>query len=63
MKRSALWVLLSLQLMLSPPVASADEAVIEDQVSFQVEVGREVDNDRVVAAQCDYRGPRPGQSG
>jgi predicted secreted protein len=49
MKQSAVWVLLSLQLILSPPVASADEAVIEDQVSFQVEVGREVDNDRVVA--------------
>ncbi len=36
-------------LLLLPPAVLADSAAIEDQVSFQVEAGQEVANDRVVA--------------
>ncbi|HHJ17856.1 MAG TPA: DUF541 domain-containing protein [Gammaproteobacteria bacterium] len=36
-------------LLLLPPVLLADGAAVEDQVSFQVEAGQDVANDRVVA--------------
>lgn len=59
MKQTALWISLFMQLM-SLPVLGADDAVIEDQVSFQVEVDREVNNDRVVAilnVTAEHRDP------
>ncbi len=49
MKQSMAWVLLLLQLLWQPLAVSADEQPVQDQVSFQVEVGRDVNNDRVVA--------------
>jgi predicted secreted protein len=60
MKQSAGWFVLLVQLLLLPLIASADSELVEDQVSFQVEVGREVDNDRVVgtlAATAEKRDP------
>lgn len=60
MKQSAIWVLLFVPLILSPPRVGADNALVEDQVSFQAEVGRDVDNDRVVAelaAMAENRDP------
>jgi len=35
--------------VLLPGIAAADKEQVTDQVSFQVEVGREVENDRIVA--------------
>lgn len=42
------WLMCSMMLVI-PGVSSADDEKPQDQVSFQVEVGRDVENDRVTA--------------
>lgn len=49
MKRLGLLVLCVAPLSVWAPIVSGDEDKVEDQVSFQVEAGREVENDRVTA--------------
>jgi len=49
MKQLIVRVLLIIPLLLLPVGGSADTTVVQDQISFQVEAGREVDNDRVLA--------------
>ena len=45
MKRIGLLLLCVAPLAIWSPLASADKDKVEDQVNFQVEAGRDVDND------------------
>ena len=59
-KRLGLLLLCVAPLSVWSPLASADKDKVEDQVNFQVEAGRDVDNDRVVAilsATAENRDP------
>lgn len=59
-KRVRLLLLCVLPLSAWSPLVSADEEKVEDQVSFQVEAGRDVENNRVVAvlsATAENRDP------
>jgi predicted secreted protein len=49
MKRIGLLLLCVAPLSVWSPLASADKDKVEDQVNFQVQAGRDVENDRVVA--------------
>jgi predicted secreted protein len=51
MKQLVPWLFVLLQLSTLPvPAAASDRDAVEDQVSFQVDVERDVENDRAVAA-------------
>ncbi len=59
-KRVALLFLFVLPLSAWSPLVSADKDKVEDQVSFQVDAGRDVENDRVTAilsATAENRDP------
>ncbi len=50
MKRLVPWLFVLSQLSLLPvPAVASDKDIVEDQVSFQVDVERDVENDRAVA--------------
>lgn len=60
MNALARWPLLALLMVVLVPLANADDDDREDLVSFQVEAGRDVDNDRVTAllsATAENRDP------
>jgi len=60
MKRIGLLVLCMTPLSVWAPLVSADKDKVEDQVNFQVQAGRDVENDRVVAiisATAENRDP------
>jgi len=60
MKRAGLLVLCMATLSVWAPFVSADKDKVEDQVNFQVQAGRDVENDRVVAiisATAENRDP------
>ncbi len=60
LKRIVLLLLYVVPLSAWSPLSSADEDKVEDQVNFQVEAGRDVENDRVIAilsATAENRDP------